>query len=140
MKINDVILQTIAKLVVFIILTFGVELFLAGHNNPGGGFIGGLVLSSALVLLFLVFDIETVQKGIPIDFKKLAAIGVLFAVGTGFGAIFFGAEFLTQTFEFVDLPVFGETELPTVLLFEIGVALTVVGTVVTIILSISEDV
>lgn len=140
MKINDVILQTIAKLVVFIILTFGVELFLAGHNNPGGGFIGGLVLSSALVLLFLVYDIETVQKGLPIDFKKVAAIGVLFAVGTGIGAVLFGAEFLTQTFETFNLPVFGDTEVPTVLLFEVGVALTVVGTVVTIILSISEDV
>lgn len=140
MKINDVILRTITKVVVFIILTFGVELFLAGHNDPGGGFIGGLVLSSALVLLFLVYDIETVQEGIPVDFKKVAAVGVLFAVGTGFGAVAFGAEFLTQTFETFHLPVFGDTELATVVLFEIGVALTVVGTVVTIILSISEDV
>lgn len=140
MKSNDVILQTITKVVVFIILTFGVELFLSGHNNPGGGFIGGLVLSSALVLLYLVYDIETVHKGIPVDFKKVAAVGVLFAVGTGIGAVLFGASFLTQTFSYFNLPVFGDTELATVVLFEIGVALTVVGTVVTIILSISEDV
>ena len=46
--------ETVTKIVVFIILTFGVELFLSGHNNPGGGFIGGLVLSSAFVLLYLV--------------------------------------------------------------------------------------
>lgn len=65
---------------------------------------------------------------------------MLFAVGTGLGAVAFGAEFLTQTFEVFHLPVFGDTELATVLLFEVGVALTVVGTVVTIILSISEDV
>ncbi len=140
MKINDVILQTITKVVVFIILTFGVELFFAGHNSPGGGFIGGLVLSSAFVLLFLVHDIETVQQGIPVDFKKVAATGVLFAVGTGVFAVLFGSAFLTQTFLTVNLPVYGETELATVLLFELGVALTVVGTVVTIILSISEDV
>lgn len=140
MKSNDVILQTVTKVVVFIILTFGVELFLSGHNNPGGGFIGGLVLSSALVLLYLVFDIETVHKGIPVDFKKVAAVGVLFAVGTGIGAVLFGASFLTQTFGYFNLPVFGDTELATVILFEVGVALTVVGTVVTIILSISEDV
>lgn len=140
MKNNDVILQTVTKVVVFIILTFGVELFLAGHNNPGGGFIGGLVLSSALVLLYLVFDIETVHKGIPVDFKIVAAVGVLFVVGTGLGAVIFGGSFLTQTFGVFNLPVFGATELATVVLFEIGVALTVVGTVVTIILSISEDV
>ena len=140
MKINDVILRTVTKVVVFIILTFGVELFFSGHYNPGGGFIGGLVLSSALVLLFLVHDIETVQKGIPVDFKKVAALGVILAIGTGVGAVLFGAAFLTQTFGIFNLPVFGETELATVVLFEVGVALTVVGTVVTIILSISEDV
>lgn len=140
MKINDVILQTVTKIVVFIILTFGVELFLSGHYNPGGGFIGGLVLSSAFVLLYLVFDIETVHKGIPFDFKKVAAFGVLLAVGTGLGSVLFGASFLTQTASHFDLPVFGATELSTVMLFEAGVALTVVGVVVTIILSISEDV
>lgn len=134
------ILRTVTKVVVFIILTFGVELFFSGHNSPGGGFIGGLVLSSALVLLFLVHDIETVQKGIPVDFKKVAALGVILAIGTGVGAVLFGAAFLTQTFGIFNLPIFGDTELATVVLFEVGVALTVVGTVVTIILSISEDV
>ena len=140
MKTNDVILRTVTKIVVFIILTFGVELFFAGHNSPGGGFIGGLVLSSALVLLFLVYDIETVQEGIPLDFKKVAAVGVVLAIGTGVGAVLFGTAFLTQTFGHFYLPLLGETELATVVLFEIGVALTVVGTVVTIIVSISEDV
>ncbi|KAA0948457.1 Na(+)/H(+) antiporter subunit B [Sporosarcina sp. ANT_H38] len=140
MKINDVILQTVTKIVVFIILTFGIELFLSGHYNPGGGFIGGLVLSSAFVLLYMVFDIETVHKGIPFDFKMIAAFGVLLAVGTGLGSVIFGAPFLTQTASHFNLPVFGETELSTVVLFEAGVALTVVGVVVTIILSISEDV
>lgn len=140
MKTNDVILRTVTKVVVFIILTFGVELFFAGHNSPGGGFIGGLVLSSALVLLFLVYDIETVQEGIPLDFKRVAALGVILAIGTGVGAVLFGVAFLTQTFGHFHLPLLGDTELATVVLFEIGVALTVVGTVVTIIVSISEDV
>ncbi|WP_274622839.1 MnhB domain-containing protein, partial [Sinobaca sp. H24] len=45
MKINDVILQTVTKIVTFIILTFAIYLFFAGHHNPGGGFIGGLVIS-----------------------------------------------------------------------------------------------
>lgn len=140
MKINDVILNTVTQLVVFIILTFGIELFFAGHNSPGGGFVGGLVLSSAIVLLYLVYDIETVHKGIPVDFKMVAAIGVFFVIGTGLGSVLYGEAFLTQTFGYFDLPIVGTRELATVVLFEIGVALTVVGTVVTIILSISEDV
>ena len=63
---------------------------------------------------YLVFDIETVQKGIPLDFKKVAALGVILAIGTGVGAVLFGAPFLTQTFGHFHLPVFGETELATV--------------------------
>lgn len=140
MKINEVILQTVTRIVVFIVLTLGVYLFFSGHNNPGGGFIGGLVLASAFVLLFLAFDIETVHKGIPFDFKWVAALGVFIAVTSGFGALLFDAQFLSQSFSYFNLLVFGETELATVVIFEAGVALTVVGVVVTIILSISEDV
>ncbi|MDQ0207809.1 Na(+)/H(+) antiporter subunit B [Alkalicoccobacillus murimartini] len=140
MKVNDVILQTVSKVATFIILTFGVYLFLAGHHEPGGGFIGGLVLASALVLLYLAFDIETVAKGIPINYRLMAGIGVLISVCTGIGALFFGTNYLNQEFAYFDLPIFGETELTTVTIFEIGVSLAVIGTALTIILSISEDV
>jgi multicomponent Na+:H+ antiporter subunit B len=139
MKINDVILRTITKIIVFIILTFGVYLFLSGHNTPGGGFIGGLVLASAIVLLYLTRDIESIRKSLPFDFKLVAALGVLLATGTGFGSILFGVPFMSQTFAYFDLPIFGETELTTVTIFEAGVALAVVGVVVTIILSMSES-
>ena len=69
MRINDVILRTVVRFVVFIILTLAIYLFFAGHYSPGGGFIGGLVIASAFVLLYLTFDIEKVQQGIPVDFK-----------------------------------------------------------------------
>jgi multicomponent Na+:H+ antiporter subunit B len=139
LKINDVILRTVTRIVVFIILTFGVYLFLSGHNKPGGGFIGGLVLGSAIVLLYLTHDIASISKSLPFDFKLVAALGVLMATSTGFGSIILGVPFLSQSFGYFDLPIFGKTELTTVTIFEAGVALTVVGVVVTIILSISED-
>lgn len=140
MKINDVILHAVTKVVVFIILTLAIYLFLSGHHSPGGGFVGGLVLASAFVLLYLAYDIETIQKGIPFDFKLVAALGAFIVVAAGLGAVFFGAPFLSQAFEYFNLPILGQTELATVTIFESGVALAVVGTVVTIILSISEDV
>lgn len=140
LKINDVILHSVTKVAVFIILTLAVYLFFSGHHNPGGGFIGGLVLSSAFVLLFLAFDIETIKTSVPIDFKMVAAFGAFIAVATGLGALFFGEAFLTQAFGYFELLILGETELSTVTLFESGIALVVVGVVVTIILSIGEDV
>lgn len=139
MKPNDVILHSVTKITVFIILTFSIDLFLAGHHHPGGGFIGGLGVASALTLLFLAFDIESVRENMPIDFKVLAAVGVLIAILTGMGGVFFSQPFLSQTFGYFDLPIFGETELATAVLFDLGVAMAVIGTAVTIILSISED-
>lgn len=139
MKPNDVILHTVTKIAVIIIFTFSIYLFYGGHHNPGGGFIGGLSVASGITLLFLTFDIETVRKNIPFDFKNVAAIGVLIAIFTGMGGLFFGQPFLTQTFGYFDLPIFGETELATALLFDTGVALAVIGTAVTIILTISDD-
>lgn len=140
MKTNDVILQTVTKIVVFIILTLAFYLFFSGHNAPGGGFVGGLVLAAAFVLLCLAYDIETVKNGIPIDFKQLAALGAFITVTSGFGGVLFNKPFLTQEFAFFNIPFFGTVELASVTVFELGVAMTVVGVVVTIILSISEDV
>ena len=139
MKINDVILRTVVKGVVFIILTLGFYLFFAGHNAPGGGFIGGLVLGSAVVLLYLTYDVETVHKSMPFDFKAVAALGVLLATGSAIASLFLDAPFLTQTDGYYTLPILGELHLSTVTIFEAGVALTVIGVLVTIILSISED-
>lgn len=139
MKFTDVILQTATKIIVFIIVIFSIYILFAGHHNPGGGFIGGLVTSSAIVLLFMAFDVRTVKQNLPLDFKKVGALGVILAALTGTSALFFGNPFLYQTFDYFVLPIFGEKELATAVLFDLGVYLAVIGTAVTIILSISED-
>lgn len=139
MKFTDVILQTSAKILVFIILTFSIYVLFAGHNNPGGGFIGGLITASALVLLYIAFDVKTVHEILPIDFKIVGAVGLMIALLTGIGSLVVGEPFLSQTFWYENLPLFGKTELTTALVFDLGVYLAVVGTTMTIILSIGED-
>lgn len=139
MKPNDIILHTVTKLAIIIIFTFSIYLFYGGHHNPGGGFIGGLTAASGITLLLLSFDIETLKENIPYDFTKLAAVGVLIAILTGAGSLLFDVPFLTQTFGYFNLPFFGSTELATAVLFDTGVALAVIGTAITIILTISED-
>jgi monovalent cation:proton antiporter len=138
-KFSDVILQTAAKILVFIIMIYSIYILFAGHNNPGGGFIGGLITASALMLLYLAFDVETVREIIPFDFKIIGAVGVMLALLTGFGGVLFGVPFLTQVYEYVNLPLLGKTGLGTAFLFDLGVYLAVIGTTVTIIRSISED-
>lgn len=139
MKINDVILQTATKLVLFVIILFSIHLFFAGHYYPGGGFIGGLMTAAAIVLLLLAYDLKTVAKILPFDFKKVTAIGLLFAVGTGAGALLFDAPFLTHAFTDAYLPLLGKTSLHTAVLFDIGVYLVVIGVTLTIIQTIGES-
>ncbi|MEK5382780.1 Na(+)/H(+) antiporter subunit B [Niallia sp. FSL W8-0635] len=138
-KPNDIIIRSVTKVAVVIILTFAINLFVSGHHFPGGGFIGGLTFAAAIILLFLTFDIETVRKNIPVDFKVLAGVGVLIAVLTGVGGMAFGESFLTQAFGYFELPIFGKTELATAVIFDIGVALAVIGTAITIIMTIGDD-
>ena len=137
MKENDVVLKTVTKIVVFILLTFGFYVFFAGHNNPGGGFIGGLIFSSAFLLMFLAFDVKQVLLSLPVDFRILMIIGSLITVATAVVPMFFGKPFLYQTDAHIDLPLLGDLHVATVTLFESGVLLTVVGVVVTVMLSIS---
>ncbi|WP_078544272.1 Na(+)/H(+) antiporter subunit B [Litchfieldia alkalitelluris] len=139
MRTNDLILQTITKIVIFIILAFSLHLFFAGHYTPGGGFIGGLMTAAALVLLLLAFDAKTVKKIFPVDFKKVTAVGLLIAVFTGIGSFIFGVPFLTHTYDYFDIPILGETGLATAVLFDIGVYLVVIGVTMTIIQTIGED-
>jgi len=139
MNFKDTILQTAAKVLVFIIITFSIYIMFAGHNNPGGGFIGGLITASALLLLYIAFNAQTVLEILPMNFRMLGAAGLLLAVLTGAGSFLFDVPFLTQKYSYVNLPLFGERGFATAVLFDLGVYCAVVGTTMTIIQSISED-
>ncbi|PIC79119.1 Na(+)/H(+) antiporter subunit B [Sporosarcina sp. P18a] len=139
MKTNDVILQTTAKVVFFIIFLFSIHIFFAGHYAPGGGFVGGLLTTGAIVLLLLAFDLRTIQQILPFNFTVMTAIGLLLALGTAAGSIFFNVPLFTHAFSDFDLPLFGHTSLHTAMLFDSGVYLVVVGSAITIIQSIGGD-
>ena len=139
MRTNDVMLQTATKVVTFIILMFAVHIFFAGHYTPGGGFVGGLLTTSAIVLLMLAFDIETVKKILPINYVTMTAIGLLLALATAAASIIFDVPFFTHAYDYFDLPLFGNTSLHSAMLFDAGVYLVVVGVTMTIIQTIGED-
>ncbi len=103
------------RVVTFIILSFSVYLFFAGHNNPGGGFIGGLMTASAFLLMYLGFDMKSMKKSIPFNFTSMIAIGLLIAIGTGVSTMLLGYPFLTHFFEYYPTPFLGEVGLTTTL-------------------------
>ncbi|RLQ85164.1 Na(+)/H(+) antiporter subunit B [Planomicrobium sp. Y74] len=139
MKTNDVMLQTVTKVVTFIILMFAVHIFFAGHYTPGGGFVGGLLTASAIVLLMLAFGIQTVKKIIPVNYVVMTSVGLLLAIATAAASILFDVPFFTHAYDYFELPLFGKTSLHSAMLFDAGVYLVVVGVTMTIIQTIGED-
>ncbi|RKQ37571.1 Na(+)/H(+) antiporter subunit B [Oceanobacillus halophilus] len=136
---NNLILRTTTSLIAFLLLGFSIYLFFAGHNAPGGGFIGGLMTTGAILLLYMSYGINTVTKMLPINYIKLIPIGLLVAVATGAGSFLFEVPFLSHSFGYFHFPLFGEVELATAMLFDLGVYLTVVGVMMTIILTVADD-
>lgn len=139
MKTNDVILQFTTKIVFFIIFFYAVHIFFTGHYTPGGGFVGGLVTSCAIVLLIIAFDLKKVQSILPINYIYLVATGLIIALGTACISMFAGKPFFTHSFDYFHLPLLGKTSLHTAALFDFGVYLVVVGVTMTIIQTIGED-
>ncbi|MGL6032773.1 MAG: Na(+)/H(+) antiporter subunit B [Kurthia gibsonii] len=139
MKLNNVILKTTTQVVFFMIFLFSIHIFFAGHFSPGGGFVGGLLTASALVLLLLTYDLKTVQQLLPINYTTMTAIGLLLSLGTAAMSAFLGDAFFKHYFDHFTLPLFGDTELHTAMLFDLGVYLVVVGVTMIIIQSIGGD-
>lgn len=136
---NDLILKTTTILIAFIIFGFSLYLFFAGHNAPGGGFIGGLMTSAGVVLLFMAYGARAIHKVLPIDFRYFIPTGLIIALLTGMGSFIFGEAFLSQTDGFFHFPILGELHLATAVLFDLGVYLTVIGVTMTIITTIFQD-
>ncbi len=134
----SLILHRVTRVIIHILLIFSIFLLLKGHNEPGGGFIAGLMASVSIVLVYLTYDIETVKRFMPISYPAMIALGLFFATGMGLGGVVLGYPFLTQTFDYFQIPLVGEIELATALIFDIGVFLTVVGATLLIISSIGE--
>ncbi len=141
---HPLILVTVSKLMLPIALLVSAFLFLRGHNEPGGGFIAGLVTGVALILQYIAEGSEVTRARLPWDHQGLIGAGILMALLTGVASWWLGYPFLTTTYTYLTLPVIGEFELASAMLFDLGVYLAVVGTVLLILagigrLSLRED-
>lgn len=137
-KDNRLVLNTVVYGVIYVVLIFAFFLFWTGHNAPGGGFIAGLMTAAVVVLMYVSFGSSFIKNTLKFDFKYLIAIGLTLSLGCGIGGILCGEPFLTHTFIHL-YGRFGELELATATIFDLGVYLTVTGGCVTIITSIGES-
>jgi multicomponent Na+:H+ antiporter subunit B len=133
---TSLILQTAARSLVALMLLFSVFLLLRGHDEPGGGFIGGLVAAAAFALYAVAFDVQSARRVLGVNPQTMIGIGLLLAGGAGVIALLAGREYLTGLWADVELPGFGEVHLGTALIFDIGVFLVVLGVTMLVVLTL----
>ncbi len=112
---------------------------LRGHNAPGGGFVGGLILATAVILQYIVGGTLWVESRLRIHPLYWIAIGLLLAAVAGIGGALAGTPFLTSQAWHGMLPLVGEVHLSSVLLFDLGVYMLVVGATVLMLVAIAHQ-
>jgi len=137
--VTSLILRTTARFMMPLLLLFSLFLLLRGHNEPGGGFSGGLVAAAAFVLYRFAFGAEEVQRSLPVDPKAMIGAGLLVAVASGSLALLAGKPLMTSLWTRLRTPGFGDFDLGTPLLFDVGVYLAVLGVTLSIILPLAEE-
>ena len=132
---NTLIFRTAAPLIVIVMLVFAVFVLLRGHNEPGGGFIAGLIAAAAIAVYGMSAGVPAVERALRLPPLSIAGVGILLAIASGLLSAVVAAPFLTGLWTFIHL---GETEvaLSTPMLFDFGVFLVVFGTVSAIFLAL----
>ncbi len=134
---RSILLATAARYLMPLMLIFSVFLLLRGHNEIGGGFVGGLVAASALMLYGIAISPAALRTLLPVEPRLLVGLGLLAALTSGLLPVLTGRPFLTGLWLKTPLPVIGKVGTP--LLFDTGVYFVVVGVVMWILLSLAEE-
>ena len=124
---RSVILDVCVQAEFHTLLLISLYLLTAGHNQAGGGFSGGLVASCAFCLRYVGGGDRAVLRSISIPPTTIVGVGLLFSIVTGFVSLFTGNQFMESAELSVQLPVIGEAYTSSMLFFDTGVYLTVVG-------------
>lgn len=125
-------LDVATPFVFYSIVVGGIYLLLAGHNQPGGGFVGGLVCGAAVALRYITGGLDEVRRITPFAPWTILGFGLLTAAGTAAFPLFLGEPFLSTGYRAVELPLFGSASFTSATLFDFGVFLVVIGLILMI--------
>jgi multicomponent K+:H+ antiporter subunit A len=131
---HPAIMASFARLLLPLALLVSAFIFLRGHNQPGGGFIAGLVTAVALIMQYLANGSQWTESRLPANMHPVVGIGVFIATLTGLVSWLFGYPFLTSTFTYLYWPIVGKFEVASAMAFDLGVYLVVVGSTLLILI------
>lgn len=126
---HPLMMVVVTRVMMPVVLMVGLYIFLRGHNEPGGGFIAGLIVAIAILMQYMASGFSWAAARQRHPYQGVIGAGVLVAGLTGIGAFFAGKPFLTSAFGYFGWEPLGEFELATAMGFDLGVFLAVVGAV-----------
>ena len=138
---RSVILTAGARLLVALLLVFSVFMLLRGHNVPGGGFIGGLIGAVGFVVYAIACGTSEAREALRLPPERIAIVGRGITLFSGFMAMVMQEDPFTGQWLFI-----GATEtdkglpLSSVLVFDIGVYLVVMGAILTLVFALEEEI
>jgi len=135
---HPMVLSTISQMLLPLALLVSVYIFLRGHNEPGGGFIAGLITAVAIIQQYIANGVEWMKQRLRLKYQALIGSGLLIALLTGVGSFMFDRPFLTSWFDYFTWPWVGKFELASAMLFDLGVYLTVVGATMMILANLGK--
>lgn len=138
-SMNSLILRAATRFMLPLLLLFSIFLLLRGHNEPGGGFSGGLVGASAFVLYGFAFGVPEAKWTLRVNPRRLIGAGLLMALGSGCLAFLTERPLMTGVWGGWNVPAFGTLYLGTPLVFDVGVYLVVVGVTLSIFFPLAEE-
>jgi multicomponent Na+:H+ antiporter subunit B len=133
------ILQTAARSLLTPFLLLSLLILYRGHNQPGGGFVGGLVAASAFVLYTVAYGKDAAQRRLRLPAASFIGAGLLTAIASAAWPMAYSIPMMTGLWLHVHLPLAGLQHFGTPLLFDLGVYLTVFGVLMTIVFALSEE-
>ena len=137
---RSIIIEVVTRLLFHSMIVISVYLLLAGHNDTGGGFAGGLVAGLALTIRYLAGGRFELAEATRISAGTLLGLGLAVAALTAIVPLFFGGYIFQSAIFAFELPVFGDVKFVTSTLFDIGVYLVVVGLVIDVLRSLGSEV
>ncbi|WP_298803591.1 Na+/H+ antiporter subunit A [uncultured Pseudokineococcus sp.] len=137
---RSVIFETVTRLTFHTVVLFSLYLLFAGHNQPGGGFAGGLVAGLALMVRYLSGGRRELDRAAPVPAGLLLGSGLFLSAGVGLAAALLGYTPLQSAVRDLEVPVLGEVHLITALFFDLGVYLLVIGLVLDVLRSLGGGV
>ncbi|SHF60155.1 multisubunit sodium/proton antiporter, MrpB subunit [Mariniphaga anaerophila] len=135
---NSVILQLAAKYLRWLLISFAVLALLRGHNNPGGGFIGGLMAGLAIVYKGFAFNAFQVKEKLLKRPERYMGLGLFLILLSFIPSVFAGKPLMTGIWITVPVPFFSGIKLGTPFLFDIGVFFTVIGVTLLFVFSLTQ--